>query len=274
MTKGGVGRFHIIMDDLSYFLEVPNYVLDENVAPSKDFIVFFFNHHPWLLGGSWKVISSIRPRFFAFFRRKKKDSNVLCLVQEEAKGFRVLCLHQEGEKGFQILCLTGLGQSATWARICKTKWLGEQMIQWGIGFGSSHFWQDDWLDKGSLHSLINTHSISNLKVSNFIQNDLRALYEASKIYKQFPWAQKPKGDDAFQCTKPLSTAQKARKLHPSDFPKEKPSVSIMTPRWTARTITKRNILEAVQPTVQANHRASRSHNERDGKQTMLYMVNT
>ncbi|KAL0904437.1 hypothetical protein M5K25_026547 [Dendrobium thyrsiflorum] len=36
-----------------------------------------------------QVIFSIRPKFSAFFRRKKKDSKVLYLLQKEAKGFKV-----------------------------------------------------------------------------------------------------------------------------------------------------------------------------------------
>ncbi|KAL0927975.1 hypothetical protein M5K25_002203 [Dendrobium thyrsiflorum] len=51
-------------------------------------------------------------------------------------------------------------QSPGWSRLSKAKWFGEQFIQWGIGYDSSFFWQDNWMRNGSIESFFNTHSLS------------------------------------------------------------------------------------------------------------------
>ncbi|KAL0927158.1 hypothetical protein M5K25_001320 [Dendrobium thyrsiflorum] len=56
-------------------------------------------------------------------------------------------------------------------RLCKIKLVVEPSIQWGLGEGNIFFWQDRWLNGNSIDSILNTISISQVKVNYFFNEN-------------------------------------------------------------------------------------------------------
>ncbi|KAL0928209.1 hypothetical protein M5K25_000081 [Dendrobium thyrsiflorum] len=69
-----------------------------------------------------------------------------------------------------LMCHYKVSDSVNWKRLCNIKWEADQFIQWGLGFGNVSFWQDNWLGVGSIDCILNTNTISNIKVHNYFEN--------------------------------------------------------------------------------------------------------
>ncbi|KAL0907215.1 hypothetical protein M5K25_025769 [Dendrobium thyrsiflorum] len=69
-----------------------------------------------------------------------------------------------------LMCHYKVSNSVNWKRLCNIKWEADQFIQWGLGFGNVSFWQDNWLGVGSIDCILNTNTISNIKVHNYFEN--------------------------------------------------------------------------------------------------------
>ncbi|KAL0904830.1 hypothetical protein M5K25_026985 [Dendrobium thyrsiflorum] len=69
-----------------------------------------------------------------------------------------------------LMCHYKVSDSMNWKRLCNIKWEADQFIQWGLGCGNVSFWQDNWLGVGSIDCILNTNTISNIKVHNFFEN--------------------------------------------------------------------------------------------------------
>ncbi|KAL0906277.1 hypothetical protein M5K25_024757 [Dendrobium thyrsiflorum] len=70
-----------------------------------------------------------------------------------------------------LLCSYKHVDSLVWKRLCAIKWEAENLIQWGLGKGEISFWQDNWLGIGSIDSILNTHTLENVKVKSYFSND-------------------------------------------------------------------------------------------------------
>ncbi|KAL0906279.1 hypothetical protein M5K25_024759 [Dendrobium thyrsiflorum] len=67
-----------------------------------------------------------------------------------------------------LLCSYKRVDSLVWKRLCAIKWEAENLIQWGLGKGEISFWQDNWLGIGSIDSILNTHTLDNVKFAGLV----------------------------------------------------------------------------------------------------------